>query len=144
MSKERSVPEKAIQAQILQYLAYSDVLAQRNNAGMLRASYITKAGAVHDRMVKLGTAGWPDVIGMLGTTYGSHAGQFLGIEVKRPGNKPTEIQTMKLDQITEYGGLAFLAWSLDDVVAKLEPLRTGTSYRNFKLNQLRQEANGTS
>ena len=42
-------------------------------------------------------------------------GRFCAIEVKRPGNKPTELQKYNLEEIKELGGLSLVAYSLEDV-----------------------------
>lgn len=125
MPKERAfklpVPsEKVIQSGILSYLALTDVLAKRNNAGKLRIN----DGVHRNRMVNLGESGWPDIIGLLGRSYGAKAGHFLGVEVKKPGNKTTPLQDSVLARIEEYGGITIVAYSIEDVQKVLEPLRT--------------------
>lgn len=47
-----------------------------------------------------GASGAPDILVCLG-------GRFVGIEVKREGKKPTTIQTRRMEQIVEAGGVAF-------------------------------------
>ena len=58
--------------------------------------------------------GIADVIGIL-----KPSGRMLAIEAKMPGNKPTEDQQNFLDLIDGSGGVAFVAWSLDDVISRL-------------------------
>ena len=48
------------------------------------------------------------------------SGRFLAIEVKRPGGKPLAEQQQLLDTISEAGGLAFVACSVDDVIHAFE------------------------
>jgi hypothetical protein len=57
--------------------------------------------------------GCSDLIGMLKT------GHWLAIEVKRPGNVPTEDQQEFLDVVALNGGLAFWADSVDTVAKRL-------------------------
>ena len=57
--------------------------------------------------------GIADILGILPT------GRFLAIEVKRKGNKTTPNQDIFLKGITDNGGLAIIAYSLDDVISKL-------------------------
>lgn len=45
-----------------------------------------------------------------------HMGHFYGIEVKQPGEEPTELQKYNIKRINETGGTAFVAESLEDVV----------------------------
>jgi Holliday junction resolvase len=42
-------------------------------------------------------------------------GRFISIEVKVPGKYPTERQKLVMDKITEAGGFAMVARSVDDV-----------------------------
>ena len=46
-------------------------------------------------------------------------GRFIGIEVKAGKNGPTARQKLTLDAIIKAGGLAFCAWSVDDVRLRL-------------------------
>ena len=50
---------------------------------------------------------------------GIYKGQFLAIEVKRPGYKPTVDQQAFLDRVNEAGGIGFVAWFPEDVVKRL-------------------------
>lgn len=47
---------------------------------------------------------------------GCWSGQMVAIEVKMPGNKPTPAQCGFINNIKETGGLAFIAYTLDDVL----------------------------
>ena len=55
-----------------------------------------------------GTAGIPDIICCLN-------GRFIGIEVKRPGGKVSKLQEVTMKKINTAGGIAFVAYSVDDV-----------------------------
>ena len=57
-----------------------------------------------------GTNGVPDIICC-------YRGRFLGLEVKRPGGKLTELQKRTLDRINTAGGIARRVDSVDDVKA---------------------------
>lgn len=50
---------------------------------------------------------------------GCHNGQFFAIEVKRPGGKPSMYQEHFIERVKEAGGIAFVAWSAEDVVKAL-------------------------
>lgn len=56
--------------------------------------------------------GVPDIIGI-------YQGRFLGIEVKAPKGKPSPMQVAFLDNIRKQGGIAILAYSVDDVIKGL-------------------------
>lgn len=77
------------------------VPAWRNNSGA------TKIGK---RFIKFGMTGSSDILGVL-PPYG----RFLAVECKMPGKKPTPEQHRFMDVIRESGGVAFVAYSMDDV-----------------------------
>ena len=51
---------------------------------------------------------------------GIYKGRFLAIEIKKPGGKPTPDQLKFLRYVREEGGIAFVAYSVDDVVRQLQ------------------------
>ena len=55
-------------------------------------------------------AGLPDIIACV-------KGRYVGIEVKRPGNGPTPLQKLRLQNIRDAGGIAGVAACLEDAVA---------------------------
>ena len=55
-----------------------------------------------------GTSGVPDIICC-------YKGHFLGLEVKLPGGRLTELQKRAIDKINRAGGIACLVESVDDV-----------------------------
>ena len=57
-----------------------------------------------------GTSGIPDIICC-------YRGRFLGLEVKLPGGRLTELQKRALDRINAAGGIARRVESVDDVRA---------------------------
>ncbi|MDH4179704.1 MAG: VRR-NUC domain-containing protein [Armatimonadota bacterium] len=92
--------EQETTRQILNYLERRQVFAWRNNTGRRgRVSYGLKGSA--------------DIIGIL------PGGRFLAIEVKVPGKKPSEEQMVFLQRVAEKGGLAIIAYSVDDVITSL-------------------------
>lgn len=100
--------EREIQSLILQWLNLQyGCKAWRSNTGAVVREYKGKK-----RFTRFGQAGMPDIIGI-------YRGRFLAIEVKRPGNKATMEQQMFLDGISRMGGLAFVAFSLDDCQREL-------------------------
>lgn len=66
------------------------------------------------RFFRSGFVGCSDIIGQLKT------GQFLAVEVKRPGGKVSDAQAAFLESVNKGGGLGFVAYSIDDVIKQLE------------------------
>jgi hypothetical protein len=65
-----------------------------------------------------GKVGSADILGIL-----RPSGRFLAIEVKKPGEKPSDEQIAFLLAIRDAGGVAIVAYSLDDVRKVLYPPR---------------------
>ena len=63
-----------------------------------------------DLAMRIGEVGLPDIVGMMA------GGRMFGIEVKRPGQKPTDIQQIHLDRIRINGGLAGCAHSVPEAL----------------------------
>ena len=61
-------------------------------------------------------SGIMDIVGCTPT------GQFIGVEVKYGDNKCSKLQSWNILEVAKRGGIAFAAWSLDDVRSKLESL----------------------
>jgi len=95
--------EGIIQKQILDYLRWMHILCWRNNTG--------RRGGV-----SYGRIGSSDILGIL-----KPSGRFLAIEVKKPGEKPTQEQIAFLWGIGDAGGVAIVAYSVDDVRKALYP-----------------------
>lgn len=47
-------------------------------------------------------------------------GQFIGLEIKLPGQAPTPMQAYELQKIQEAGGRSFVVTSLQDTIELLE------------------------
>ena len=74
-------------------------------------SYIKSIGGLPIKQNQIGIygqAGVPDIIACI-------KGRFVGIEVKRPGQKPKPIQEAFLDAINKKGGIGLWADNLDKV-----------------------------
>jgi len=74
--------------------------------------YLESIGAYTIKTIRTNRAGTPDIIACLN-------GRFIAIEVKRKGNKATPLQLAKIEQIRASGGIAFIAYSKDDVIDHL-------------------------
>ena len=88
--------EQDIQKNIIDFLEKNDFLAIK-----------------HNNMGIYARAGVPDILAC------SNQGKFIGIEVKRPGEKPKPIQQAFLDAINNLNGVAFSAVSVEEVKNKL-------------------------
>jgi hypothetical protein len=98
------VKESVIQKQILDYLKLQRVLCfKHRNVGIKKAngSFIP---------LPFGEKGISDIIACTPT------GKFLAIEVKVPGGRVSPEQKQFLDNVNQRGGIAILAFSLDDVI----------------------------
>lgn len=104
---ERATPESAVLAAVLKALALHPRVAwaHRMNVGAFRNP--------QGQYVRVGFAGCSDIIGQ------TVDGRFLAVEVKRPGGKPTAEQIAFLGRVSRAGGVAFVAWSVDDVARGL-------------------------
>ncbi len=101
------VKESQIQKAILEYLQLRRIYCWKNHStGIFNA----KGGG----FIPTGKPGISDILGIL------KGGRFLAIEVKKPGGKLSDYQVEFIDDINERGGLAFVAYSIDDVITKLK------------------------
>ncbi len=50
---------------------------------------------------------------------GCFKGRLLAIEVKAPGYHPSQDQVIFIDNVNEAGGIAFIAYSVEDVIENL-------------------------
>jgi len=105
--------ELAIQKAILDYLKLRQIFCWRNNSGARKFAYQRKDGKVTNNFFQWGKTGSGDIIGM------TRDGRFLSIEVKALGKKPTEAQEEFMAEVQKNGGIAFVAWSVDDVAKNL-------------------------
>ena len=100
--------EVETQRQILTWLKLKGIFAFRVNTGGLRRN----GKWVPSPTITKGTA---DIIAL-------HNARFIAIEVKRIGGKLSDDQVEFLKGVTASGGLAIVAYSLNDVRTHLEPL----------------------
>lgn len=106
-TKKRGNPEMQLVNEILDYLKKrGDIYAWRMNAGKVKTDKGHWFQGAPD-----GTA---DIIGLhLGT------GRMVAIEVKAGTNQPTELQMEFIEMVKRAGGVAFPAWSVDQVDQRL-------------------------
>lgn len=96
--------EKEIQNSILEYLHFKGIFCWKEHS----SGIMIDGGK---RYMPLGLRGKADILGV-------YKGRFLAIEVKRPHGRLSAEQEAFLSQIEANGGLAFVATSIDDVIAK--------------------------
>lgn len=100
-------PEQLVSLAISEYLTIRGHMFKRNQSGMMFVK-----GPNRNYAIRMGEAGWPDLIGIEKGT-----GRFFGVEVKAGKNKTTPIQNEILARIRAMGGIAVVAYSVDDVIA---------------------------
>ena len=100
--------EAEIQKSILEYLKLRGYLCWRNNSGMWRTPNKNHG----ERVIRFGKVGSGDILGM------KKNGTFFSVEVKAEGKNPTKEQSDFIEEVTKNFGLAFIARSVDDVIAK--------------------------
>lgn len=98
--------------QIIDYLNYRGHWVQRTNAGALR---FTDAKG-RSNFIALAHAGTSDITGC------SREGRFIAIEAKIKPNKLTALQEAYLEEIRKRGGIAVVAYCLEDVIKLFEKL----------------------
>lgn len=73
----------------------------------LGAYHIKNHGSIYSR------AGTPDITACL-------KGRFIAIEVKQPGGKVSALQAAHIELIKQAGGVAFVAYSLEEAKKNIE------------------------
>lgn len=110
---KKPAPEKLVQRAIVDAfrLRYRVALVHVDSgaAGMRRGQGAGQGG------YSATPAGFPDLVGVL-----PPSGRAVYVEVKAPGNRPTELQTRMLDALRLKGAIAFWADSVDSALAQFE------------------------
>jgi len=104
INTKTKLKEYQLQKQILDYLKAHRIFHWRVNTGVAKYQYKSV-----ERMVRFGTPGISDIIGI-------HQGRMFAIEVKVGNNKTTQLQELFLKNIIDNGGIALVAYSLEDVI----------------------------
>jgi hypothetical protein len=101
--------EKDIQKQLVEYLTLCGGLVIRTNSGGMRAK--NRDGS--ERFVRFNSQeGCADLIVCLN-------GQFIAVEVKRPGNQPTAKQEAFAERVRRSNGVSIVATSVEDLQRQL-------------------------
>ena len=77
--------------------------------------HLRSRGAIVNKTISMSKSGWPDIVGC-------YKGRFIGIEVKRPGKKPTPLQEFKLAELAAAGAYVGAATSVAEARALLDSL----------------------
>jgi len=77
-----------------------------------------------NRMVRVGPTGIPDIIGVCGPAFkhSKHLGMLIAVEVKVPGNKPTEAQERMIGELRAHGAYVGVIHSVDELESWLASL----------------------
>ena len=78
-------------------------------------SWLKAKGAICNKTIGMSKAGWPDLICCF-------KGRFVGLEVKKPGQKATKLQEFKLAELKTAGAYVGAATSVDEARALLDSL----------------------
>jgi hypothetical protein len=90
--------------QIIDFLNLRGHLVQRTNSGAIRTENMGRS-----RLIRLAQAGTADITGC------TKDGKFIAVECKIKPNKPTVLQEQYLNEIRKRGGIALVAYALEDV-----------------------------
>ena len=115
------VSEHQLQTEIMNYLKYKGWYVMRLNSGAIQAT--NRYGNKH--MMRLAPAGTPDLMAFKKALFGVNVEDvepipYVGpslyfIEVKVEGNKPTLLQTVKMQELEEYGAKCLVIHSLEEL-----------------------------
>lgn len=107
--------EADLVAAVLTYLSSKEFLVWRNNTGQFWACRREGAKLIPVRPVNCGLKGSPDVIG-----FCRRCGAFIGVECKFDRNVPSDAQTRFAEFLERSGGIAIVAWNIDQVRTQVE------------------------
>lgn len=76
--------------------------------------WLQEHGFYARKVIKANKAGVPDILGC------TPSGRFFAIEVKFGNNTASELQNYNVAEIVKRGGIAFVTWDLETVIARLQ------------------------
>ena len=76
--------------------------------------WLQEHGFYARKIIKANKSGVPDIMGC------TPKGTFFAIEVKFGANTPSELQNYNIAEIVKRGGIAFVTWDLESVIARLQ------------------------
>lgn len=101
-------PETALIRQIVEYLEYRGAVVTRVNAGLRVIQAQGGDDKANRRVFRGAEKGTSDVIGC-------YRGRYFAIEAKVAPNKTTAAQDNFLEKVRAAGGIACVAYNLDDI-----------------------------
>jgi hypothetical protein len=117
-TRKKASPEKDIQKAIQQAfrLRYTIALVHVDSGAASMRQGQGKGQGGHSAT----PAGFPDLVGVV-----PPQGWAIYVEVKAPGNRPTELQTRMLELLRNKGAIAFWADSVESACQQFEQARRG-------------------
>lgn len=107
--------EHQIQTLLMNYLTAHNWHVTRLNSGKLPIGEGRSR-----RMVQLLPAGTPDLMAFKPDNHAESEGvKLVFIEVKVPGNKPTLLQKLKMEELEDHGARCIVAHSLEELQEQL-------------------------
>lgn len=103
-------PEQEVKRQISDFLNFKGIFFWWNHSTGLYDPINKKYRKRNGRYDLNGTS---DILGI-------YKGKLLAIEVKAGSNRPSQHQTLFLTRVIEQGGVALVAWSIEDVIELLD------------------------
>lgn len=76
--------------------------------------WLQEHGFYARKVIKANKSGVPDILGC------TPSGRFFAIEVKFGNNTASELQNYNVAEIVKRGGIAFVTWDLETVIARLQ------------------------
>lgn len=77
-------------------------------------AWLEAKGFYARKVIKANRSGVPDIFGC------TPKGKMFAIEVKWGSNTPSELQLYNITEVQKCGGIAFVTWDLETVVARLQ------------------------
>lgn len=112
--------EHDIMGVIHKYLNDIGMFVWRSNAGR----YPITDNYGKKRMIIGAPSGTPDLIGVIGPKFrkGVFTGKFIGLEIKKPGNKPTDLQNRVMGELRDHGAIVLVVHSVEELEEQLKKL----------------------
>lgn len=113
------ISEHQIQNSIINYLRYKQYIVERMNSGAMRQ----RDSRGKQYIIRMHSVGTPDIMAFKRVLIETpdHESYYktilLFIEVKVPGNSPTRMQSIKMQELTEHGARCYVIHSLEELQA---------------------------
>lgn len=116
---KNSISEHQIQEAVKEYCLYHNIYVWRSNSGRF------PIGVGSNRRMVIGSpTGTPDLIGVIGPNFaeGRYVGRMIALEIKKPLNKPTDIQNRVMTELAQHGAIVWVIHSVDELEEKIKSL----------------------